>query len=53
MVIVHVVYVYILSKEETRSNRRWSKESIVIKYIGGRDRVEPEVIEWEYCYLIY
>ena len=26
----------------------------IIYYIGGRDRVEPEVIEGEYCcYLLY
>ena len=38
-------------EEGTGLNRRWSKGSIIVIYcIGGRDRVEPEVIEGEYCY---
>jgi len=51
----HVYDIIIVSEEGTGLNRRWSKESIDVIYcIGGRDRVEPEVIGWEYCcYLLY
>jgi len=40
---------FLVLEEGAGLNRRWSKGSIVVIYcIGGRDRVEPEVIEWEF-----